>query len=327
MNNYTIVAFCGGGIRGLLSATVLQNLAVSYPQILTGTNLFAGTSTGADIVSMLVGDTPKTPAEIVAYYLGPVVKFYRDPSTNPSAPAYSVDKAYLGAWSVHDGNQPLSSFLPQNILMTAFSVGSSANQPWNTMLFSNIIGPMLQDAGIADAATASSAMPGMLGSWTGNLGGAFVDGGFVNHDPTLAAIAAAVQSGVALESISAITIGTGYMPNWIASDTKTWGAQQWQNGDGNPNNNTPALLINGTISPVLNASLNGTSTNLIPQLAGMLLGNRYANINPQIPFIAENDVSQAALNELVSAAQNANLCAAETILANYWPSSPRPPHA
>ena len=110
--------------------------------------------------------------------------------------------------------------------MTAFSVGSSADQPWNTMLFSNIAGSMLQDAGIADAATASSAMPGMLGSWTGKLGGAFVDGGFVNHDPTLAAIAAAVQSGVALESISAITIGTGYMPNWIASDTKTWGAQQ-----------------------------------------------------------------------------------------------------
>jgi patatin-like phospholipase/acyl hydrolase len=272
---------------------------------------------------MLVGRNPKTPTQIVEYYQGPVVNFYSNqsfnPDSNPSLPQYSVDQVHRGAWGVHVGNPLLSSFLPQNILMTSFSVGS-AGQPWNTALFSNLVGPGLQDAGIADAATASSAMPGMLGSWTGELGSAFVDGGFANHDPTLAAIAAAVHSGIALESISAITIGTGYMSNWIASATKTWGAQQWQNGDGNPNNNTPALLINGTISPVLNASLNGTSTTLMPQLAGMLLGNRYTNINPPIPFIAENDVSQSALAELVCAANGANLSAAETILANYWPS-------
>jgi len=323
MSNYTIVAFCGGGIRGLLSATVLQNLATMYPQILTGTNLFAGTSTGADIVNMLVGKKPKTPTQIVEYYKTTVVNFYSNlgfnPDSNPSLPQYNVHQVHLGAWSMHDGNPPLSSFLPQNILMTSFSVGS-ADQPWTTALFSNLVGAGLQDAGIADAATASSAMPGMLGSWAGNLGSAFVDGAFVSHDPTLAAIAAAVQSGVPLESISAITIGTGYMSNWIASDTTTWGAQQWQNGDGNANNNTPALLINGTISPVLNASLNGTSTGLVPQLAGMLLGDRYANINPPIPFIAENDVSQSALTDLVNAANGASLSAAQTILTNYWPS-------
>lgn len=322
MSNYTIVAFCGGGIRGLLSATVLQNLAAKYPQILTGTNLFAGTSTGADIVNMLVGDTPRTPAEIVAYYQDQIVNFYQKPTgTGPSEPMYSVGLAHLGALTVHTGNPLLSSFLPQNILMTAFSVGSSASQPWDTVLFSNIAGQGLQDAGIADAATASSAMPGMLGSWTGNLDGAFVDGAFVNHDPTLAAIAAAVQSGIPLESISAITIGTGYMKNWIASDTSTWGAQQWQHGDHNPNSHTPALLLNGTISPVLNASLNGTSTNLISQLAGMLLGDRYANINPSIPFIAENDVSEGALTELVAAANRLNpYNKAEHILATYWPT-------
>lgn len=264
-----------------------------------------------------------TPADIVAYYKNQVVKFYQKPTgTSSSEPLYNVSSAYFGAWNVHQGNPLLSSFLPQNILMTAFSVGSSTSQPWETMLFSNIAGQGLQDAGIADAATASSAMPGMLGSWTGNLDGAFIDGAFVNHDPTLAAIAAAVQSGVALESISAITIGTGYMKNWIASDTSTWGAQQWQHGDRNPKSHTPPLLINGTTSPVLNASLNGTSTNLIPQLAGMLLGNdRYANINPPIPFIAENDVTDAALIELVNAANNpAHLVKAERIIANYWPS-------
>jgi len=84
---------------------------------------------------------------------------------------------------------------------------------------------------------------------------------------------------------------------------------------------TPALLVNGAISPILNASLNGTSTTLMPQLAGMLLGDRYACINPKIPFIAENDVTPSALAELVNAANGADLSAAEQLLANYWPSS------
>ena len=110
MSNYTIVAFCGGGIRGLLSATVLQNLAAKYPQILTGTNLFAGTSTGADTVNMLVGKNPKTPAEIVAYYQGPVVNFYKNPSTTPARPrtAWTRCTSARGACTTATSHSPRS---------------------------------------------------------------------------------------------------------------------------------------------------------------------------------------------------------------------------
>ena len=132
-------------------------------------------------------------------------------------------------------------------------------------------------------------MPGMMGSYNGNI-----DGAFVHHDPTIAAIAAALSSNpsLTLNDINVICIGTGFMANWIASDTNSWGAQQWQNGDGNPNNNTPALLLDGTVSPVLNACLNGTSTSLIPQLAGMMLPQgQYAYLNRILAYyIPENDV-------------------------------------
>src|SRR5215475_287529 len=52
--SHIIVCFCGGGIRGLLSATILEDLAHAYPNILTKTHLFAGTSTGAGIISWLL---------------------------------------------------------------------------------------------------------------------------------------------------------------------------------------------------------------------------------------------------------------------------------
>ncbi|HEY4239674.1 MAG TPA: patatin-like phospholipase family protein [Kofleriaceae bacterium] len=317
MSSYTIVAFCGGGIRGLLSATVLNRLATKHPEILTSTSLFAGTSTGADIINMLLAGWGTQ--KIVDYYQTSAVKFFQNPKTDPSAPAYSVDEAYAGAVSTAKGNPLLSAFLPQQVVMTSFDVGQD-HVPWQPVLFGNIPRAPVVDWNVADAATASSAMPGMLGSWKGKI-----DGAFLNHDPTLPAVCAAVASGIALEDIYAITIGTGLMSDWIASDTKTWGAKQWQDGDLNPFNKTPALYINGKVSPIDNASLNGMTTNTTPMLVKMLLGHRYTNINPAIPFIAENDVSQPALNTLVSAGNNAAIADAEALLELAWNHlAPRP---
>jgi hypothetical protein len=160
-------------------------------------------------------------------------------------------------------------------------------------------------------------MPGMYGSHHGN-----VDGAFVNHDPTLAAIAAAVSNGVNLSDIAVICFGTGFMGNWIASDTSKWGAHQWQHGDDNPLNRTPKLLINGGISPVLNASLSGTSTNLVPQLCEMLLGReRYAYLNPTLDrIIPENDINPDDLHYMELCVAEDNLDHALKVLQHNWAS-------
>ena len=106
-------------------------------------------------------------------------------------------------------------------------------------------------------------MPGMFGSHQGN-----VDGAFVQLDPTLAAIALAVNSGVHLADIVVICFGTGFMANDLGSATATWGAHQRQHGDKDNKYNVPPLLVNGTPSPILNISMNGTSTNLHPDAGG-----------------------------------------------------------
>jgi hypothetical protein len=133
-------------------------------------------------------------------------------------------------------------------------------------------------------------------------------------------MALASDTSLTLNNINVICIGTGFMANWIASDTNSWGAQQWQNGDGNPNNNTPALLLNGTVSPILNASLSGTSTNLIPNLAGMMLPQgQYAYLNPPLAYyIPENDTNPTDLKYLQQQANSCDLSAAELMLKTWW---------
>jgi hypothetical protein len=177
--------------------------------------------------------------------------------------------------------------------------------------------------GMDDAVVATSSMPGMFGAHAfGNYTGT-VDGAFVNHDPTLAAIALAIHSGVNPSDIVAICFGTGLMANNLGSATQTWGVHQWQKGDHDNPYNVPPLLINGTPSPALNISLTGTSTSLTPLLAGMMLPGRYAYLNPTLPlYIPENETNMAVLDLLQAEAEAVTntpaFATAEALVNKYW---------
>jgi hypothetical protein len=332
MAQYNIVCFCGGGIRGLLSATILENLANLPSGILQYTDLFAGTSTGSGIISMLLAKPPYTPANIISYFLNKEVPFFQKPTgTGPKEPMYSVMSAYDGQLLLHPTNPILSSFKEQSVLFTAFNVGSNVGTtgsgglattytPWAPILFSNLPNSPTAGTTIAEAVTSSCAMPGMMGSYNGNI-----DGAFVHHDPTIAAIAMALSSNpsLTLNDINVICIGTGFMANWIAADTSIWGARQWQVGAGDPESNVPALLLNGTVSPILNACLNGTSTNLIPTLAGMMLPEgQYAYLNPTLDhYIPENATSETDISYLqqqAGACDPQQMTIAQAMLQKYW---------
>ena len=314
--SYNIVSFCGGGIRGLMSAEILNQLWAAYPNILSKTNLFAGTSTGSGIISLLLTEKYATPPDVIGYFQDKEVPFFSSPKGSGSQePWYDVKAVHLGQVSLH-GQKTLNDFKHQSVLFTAFNVQNSGTLGWTPLLYNNLSKSTNRDTKIAEAVTSSSAMPGMLGSWKGN-----VDGAFVNHDPTLAAIALAMNEGVAIEDIVVICIGTGFMPNYLVSDTSSWGAGQWQDGlPGNPDH-ISSLLIGGTASPILSISLNGTSSSLMPTLLGMMLPNRYVNINPVLStFIAENDTNPADLATLVSQGQadSPEIELAKQLLQQYW---------
>lgn len=332
---YTIVSFCGGGIRGLMSAEILNMLVEQNPRILSHTNLLAGTSTGAGIISVLISrkcaEHPKICMDfLIGEYYAQAMFFrqHESSSCDPYAPAYPNTGLVKLLEELH-GAATLSS-LSQQVLLTAFNVGAAPVEkgaqgtPWKPLLLTNVPNAPVPtgDTTIVEAVVSSGSMPGMLPSYKGN-----VDGAFVHHDPTLAAIALAVNSGVDLKDIVAICIGTGFMANWIGSDTAQWGAHQWLNGveSKDDTDHVPALLINEAgSSPILNLCLNGTSTSLIPMLCEMLLPGRYVYLNPVLNYTPENAYKEEQLHYLSSRAKEFPVDHPETwekaksLLSAYW---------
>lgn len=309
---FRILSFCGGGLRGVLSATILQRLWAEVSDVVSRADMLAGTSTGTDIMSQILAN--KQPPEIVDSYVNGGSKLMGKPSDDPHAPAYPIEELVAAQRILHPKNPLLSSIAKPALLFTTFNVGN-ATTDWKPLLFTNfqnVSASGQRDVPLVDAIVSSSAMPGMYGSHRGNI-----DGAFVSHDPTLAAISLAVANGHKLEDITAICFGTGFMGNRLAADTARWGAHQWMHGVPDPLNHAPPLLINGTHSPILNASMNGTSTHLTQDLSGLLLGPRYVYLDARLDhYVAENDVK--AIPYLIRAGNDVPIGPAIELLNRYW---------
>ena len=91
MSSFTILSFVGGGIRGLASATLLNELYKSYPNVVSSASMLAGTSTGGTIIAALATNK-ESPQQIIETYLTTDRSFYADHFSNDSTgPAYPID--------------------------------------------------------------------------------------------------------------------------------------------------------------------------------------------------------------------------------------------
>lgn len=307
---YRMLSFCGGGIRGLISAGVLQRLTVEFPNIVADADALIGCSVGGNIVSSLLAG--QTPEQIYQSTVNDAPKFYANPGTNLQQPAFDANLLIGAQQQLHPTNPKLKE-LEKTVMFATFNVGS-ANTPWKPIMYNNFPKSTNADTSLIDAVMSSGVMPSEEASYKGN-----VDGAFLSHDPTVAAIALAVDSGVTCEDIVVITFGTGFMANWIASDTSAWGQQQWQNGDGNAANQLSSPLYQGTLSPVLSMAFNGTSTNLVSELSAMLLPGRHAYMNPVLDrLIPEYDTNPTDLQYMQQQMADLDISPAVKLLEQYW---------
>lgn len=326
---FRILSFCGGGVRGLMSATILKRLDDEFQarhpgKTLAGqADMYAGTSTGASIAGLLLKG--HTPEKIIDFYHSTTIPAFRNAATDPNRPALPPTRWAIAILDFLDLDHKISSF-EKYALFTSFDIGADG-VPWSPQLFHNLPNSQNSDIRLLDAMMASGSMPGMTAPYPYSLDGRklhLIDGAFVHHDPTVPAIAIAADNGHDVASISAIDIGTGFMRNFMTADTSEWGANQWINGTGEPDGALPPLLVNSPWQdkqmPFLNLCLNGTSTNLMPDLAAMLLGDRYAYLNPDFgpKYIPEDATDQADLDFLVAEAEGCDLTDALAVLDAYW---------
>ena len=234
MTPYRILTLDGGGIRGLLTAIILERLEAALPGMLAKVDLFAGTSTGGILALGLAAGRSPTQARELYETRGREV-FTDSPLDN---------LAHLGnALGAQYGNGALKRVLeeqfgdmtladlPRKVLISSFDLDNGADQPaplrtWKPKFFHNFPGPDSDGAErVVDVALRTCAAPSYFPLYQG-----FIDGGVVAGNPSMPALAQALEPRTgkqSLDSISLLSLGTGRNPQFMTQQNSNWGWLQW----------------------------------------------------------------------------------------------------
>lgn len=238
MARYHILSFDGGGIRGVYSARLVARLAEEVPDFLDEVELFAGTSTGGIIaLALAFGMTPDQ-----------VIQLYSDHGKEIFDDSWWDDVVDVGGLTGADydnknlkkvltdifGSKKLKDLDPRRILVPSFDLDNSDDpyklpsdpRSWKPKFFHNYPGDDSDgEEQIVDVALRTSAAPTYFPSYDG-----YIDGGVVANNPSVSAMAQALDpdtGGQKISDIRLLSIGTGDNPAFLAGKSLDWGYAQW----------------------------------------------------------------------------------------------------
>jgi patatin-like phospholipase/acyl hydrolase len=284
---YKILSCDGGGIRGLLSAMLIQDLDKRY-NVVKKADGFAGTSTGGLIALALARGIDIS--EIVQVYStqGSTIFTKNDEwlaqkealeNGSPLAgPGYLVCE-YLSTGLQKVANELLGNgnmlslrgFVAINSARLWSGNGNTGS--WAPATFTNVQGDTYSQISLVDAALATSAAPSYFPPHEIGAFGYFADGGVFANNPSMVAIAESLGKGRAgsLANLRVLSIGTGISPEGIppasVGNPLHWGVSSWLSP-------FPAWLDNVPQAALLGLTMDTTAT-LATQQAGQLLSNSY----------------------------------------------------
>jgi len=230
MPTYRILAFDGGGIRGVYTAVLLRQLSQKVPGFLGRADLIAGTSTGGilalaiakgmsadDLVKLYQDNGKQIFARSILREIRKIGDVVGAKYDNTNLKQILRDK--LGDGTLGD--------LPRHVLVSSFNLDSPSNpRTWNPKFFHNFEGDDSDGSDkVVDVALRTSAAPTYFPTYEG-----YVDGGVVANNPSMAALAQALDRGTGqkeLGDIRLFSVGTGGSPNSIPGDTHDWGLVEW----------------------------------------------------------------------------------------------------
>ncbi len=305
MANFRILSFDGGGIRGVLTAVLLNRLSTAYPALLQdrpGTiTMYAGTSTGGILaLGMAAG---LTPTQIRDLYVtnGKLIfdsSWTRDVVEIGGLSGSKYDNVNLRQILLETFSALRLQDLKSRVLIASFSLDNQATdatqRTWNPKFFHNFPGADSDgESLVVDVALSTSAAPTYFPSY-----GVFIDGGVIANNPSMAAVAQALdvrnqpsERATTLNDIKLLSLGTGASLQYIDGQDHDWGDAQW-------------------IKPILNVMMDG-SVGVADFQCAQLLGNRYCRVEPIFPAnksFPMDDVSKVV--DLMDLAQSFDLTSA-----------------
>jgi patatin-like phospholipase/acyl hydrolase len=231
---YHMLSLDGGGLRGVLTAKLLERLEQAVPGFLERVDMLAGTSTGGILALGLAAGL--APTEIG--------QLYKDKAARIFADSVWDDVRDLGKLTGADySNQELQQAilerigpisldeLSKRVLISSFDLDCPPTEPgrlrtWKPKFFHNFPGPQSDgDQKVVDVALRTSAAPSYFPIYQG-----YVDGGVVVNNPSMCALAQAINpatGGQKLEDITLLSIGTGINPKYLSVHDADWGLAQW----------------------------------------------------------------------------------------------------
>lgn len=301
---YRILSLDGGGMRGLITAILLERMEQAHPGFLDQIDLFAGTSTGGLLALGLASG--KTPGEARQLYeaLGPVVfadtllDDVRDLGSLIGAD-YSIEPL-KAAMEAQYGALTLGA-LPKKVLVSAFDLdfqpGDAARpRAWKAKFFHNFPGPDSDGSqSVVDVAIYTSAAPTYFPIYHG-----FIDGGVVASNPSVCALAQALHpttGGQQLVDVVLLSMGTGSNPRYLEVSEGDWGLTQW----------APHLV---------NLMLEG-SAGLAEYQCRQILDERFLRLNPRLPYAIDMDQADQ-IPQMIEIASQFDLSEAFDWLERYF---------
>lgn len=223
MTPFRIISFDGGGIRGAFSTRILKRLCEKYPQLLSETNLFAGTSTGALIALGLAAG--KDIEFIDNLYTYKTIKSIFTPAHfNPFKPKYSNKNLKHMLASIFTENLTIGD-LPKYVFVPAFNVQGYTTNHWQSVFFNNLTKNNMLQEKVIDIALSTSAAPTFFPSHKN-----FIDGGVIDNSPAASSMLSALKvlkPKYKLSDFRVLSIGTGKTLDSIKNDISSWGSLQW----------------------------------------------------------------------------------------------------
>jgi patatin-like phospholipase/acyl hydrolase len=234
MAKFRILSFDGGGIRGVLTAVLLNRLHQQIPTLLDDVHLYAGTSTGGIIALGLAAG--RTPAEGVALYQKHAPDIFSRTIWRRISSLWNLIAAKYGNKRLMEilqqelGDKTLGDLAAQQrfVLIASFDLDGKlrGQQTWKPKFFHNLPGPDSdRNDKVVDVALRTSAAPTYFPSHQG-----YVDGGVAANNPSMAALAQALDEASAnqqLGDIRLLSLGTGQQAYFLRGQTNDWGYVQW----------------------------------------------------------------------------------------------------
>ena len=298
MSKFNILSFDGGGVKGALSVEILNRLIKKYPDFLEKTDLFAGTSTGSIIASLLANSI--SISELQNLYSIKTCKNIFSPSRlNLIKPKFKNNYLKTLIDSYFDDNFLISNF-KKYIFIPSFYLGDETSS-WSPVFFHNLFENDYYNLKASDAILSSCSAPTYFPSYKN-----FIDGGVIDNSPTASSLILTLSScKFKKNEINILSIGTGDIPEKVIGKTNKWGILQWT-----------FHPFSKMSSPLLSILLDGMSQ-IEDMYCRELLKDNYFRINPSIPnFISLDDYKSIPYLKYIG--QTCNLDTLYNFIENHY---------